>query len=137
MSDLFAGLPGLQSFINFGSSWGFMESLLNGEVFWNLMARNFQNQFFIYAGALISLTMSWVSAAWVIVNGTQAVAAFTGNFKEGYYATYAGASGIGNNLGLYELISFLLYAVWSLSVTLGSLYITSRTWTMTDARVEG
>jgi len=85
----------------------------------------------------MGLTMSWVSAAWVIVNATQAVAAFEGDFKESYWATYSGASAIGDNLGLYELISFLAYAMWSLTVTLGSLYVTSNVWTMTDNRVAG
>lgn len=88
----------------------------------------------VYAGALLALTMNFLSAAWVVVQGTEAVAARSGDFFESYYFTYGGASDIGNQVGLYELISFITYAGFSLTTTLVSLWFTSNIWAAMDQR---
>lgn len=79
--------------------------------------------------------MSFVAAAWVIVQGTEAVAAYSGDFFEAYYFRYAGSSTIGNDFGLYELIAFIMYAVWSLSISIWSIMTAMKVWNLVDQRV--
>lgn len=79
--------------------------------------------------------MNFVAAAWVVVQGTEAVASFTSYFFESYYFRYAGATSMGNNVGIYELVSYILWAVFSLSITGASLYLSYTIWGAVDARV--
>lgn len=83
------------------------------------------------------MAMSFVSAAWVIVQSTEAVAAYTAPFFEGYYYQYAGASTLSNQIGLYELISFILWALFSLSISIASMYLNGKAWSLMDERYIG
>lgn len=76
----------------------------------------------------MSMAMSFVAAGWVIVQSTEAVASYTAPFFEGYYYTYAGASRLANNIGLYELIAFILWALYSLSISIATLYMNGKAW---------
>jgi hypothetical protein len=89
----------------------------------------------VYWGVVLSLAMNFVAAAWVVVQGTEAVASYTGYFFESYYFRYAGATDIGDQVGQYEVISFILWAVFSLLITLASLYFNYTVWGELDARV--
>jgi hypothetical protein len=80
----------------------------------------------VYTGALMSLAMSFVSAAYVVVQATEATTAYTGKFVEGYYFRYAGGSILSNNLGYYEVAAFILYAIWSFGLTAFALYQTGK-----------
>lgn len=99
--------------------------------------RDFKNTAIVYTGAVMSLSMSFVAAAWVIVQSTEAVAAYTAPFFEGYYFTYAGASTLANNIGLYELISFILWAFFSLAISIATMWLNSKAWSMMEAREAG
>jgi hypothetical protein len=83
------------------------------------------------------MAMSFVSAAYVIVQSTEAVAAYTAPFFEGYYYQYAGASALANDIGLYELISFILWALFSLSISVASMYMNGKAWKLMDDRTAG
>lgn len=81
--------------------------------------------------------MSFVAAAYVVVQSTEAVAAYTAPFFEGYYYQYAGASSLANDIGLYELISFILWALFSLAISIVSMYMNGKAWELMDERNAG
>lgn len=85
----------------------------------------------------MSLAMSFVSAAYVVVQATEATTAYTGFFVEGYYFRYAGGSILSNNLGYYEVAAFILYAIWSFGLTAFALYQTGQLLNMLEVREVG
>lgn len=102
--------------------------------FGNMMAV----QGWIYTGVLASLVMSFVAAAYVIVKTVDAGVSYTGLFVEGYAAEYRGGStSWGDNLGLFELIAIILFSLWSLIMTITSLFAASEVWEKMEARVIG
>lgn len=71
-------------------------------------------QFLAYAGDLIALVASQLAAAYAGVKAIEAAV----NFDKGFYYTYAGASSTGNLLGLWELLSVILFLTWSLGISI-------------------
>jgi hypothetical protein len=117
--------------------WGFFNNILSSKVMTLWFAWDLQWPAFIYSGAVVSMAMSFVSAAYVIVQSTEAVTAYTSPFFEGYYYQYAGASTLANNIGLYELISFILWALFSLTISIVSMYLNGKAWSLMDERNAG
>lgn len=70
-------------------------------------------QFLAYAGSFIALASSQLAAAYAGVHAVEAAV----HFDIGFYYVYAGASDQGDNLGLYELISVILFLTWSLAIS--------------------
>jgi hypothetical protein len=71
-------------------------------------------QFLAYAGDLIALVASQLAAAYAGVKAIEAAV----HFDKGFYYTYAGASSTGNLLGLWELLSVILFLTWSLGISI-------------------
>jgi hypothetical protein len=71
-------------------------------------------QFLAYAGDLIALVASQLAAAYAGVKAIEAAV----HFDKGFYYTYAGASSLGNLLGLWELLSVILFLTWSLGISI-------------------
>merc|ERR1719313_1909795 len=71
-------------------------------------------QFLAYAGDLIALVASQLAAAYAGVKSIEAAVSFT----NGFYYTYSGASETGDYLGLWELLSVILFLTWSLAISI-------------------
>merc|ERR1712054_104472 len=71
-------------------------------------------QFLAYAGDLIALVASQLAAAYAGVKAIEAAV----HFDKGFYYVYAGASSTGNLLGLWELLSVILFLTWSLGISI-------------------
>lgn len=85
----------------------------------------------------MALTMCFASAAYVIVMAVKAAINYTQAFVNAYAFEYRGNSVWGNQLGLYELIAFILFAVWSLSTTIGAFYSMRRIMDMLQEKEIG
>lgn len=87
---------------------------------------------------MMALTMSFVSSAYVI---TKSIAATLSGFS--YAATYRGGSELwGNNKGIFEIVSVLMYHGWALTLTTFSLWYSFALWATiekreVDVRTEG
>lgn len=71
-------------------------------------------QFLAYAGDLIALVGSQLAAAYAGVKAIEAAV----HFDKGFYYDYSGASQIGDYLGLWELLSVVLFLTWSLAISI-------------------
>merc|ERR1711998_209224 len=71
-------------------------------------------QFLAYAGDLIALVSSQLAAAYAGVKSIEASV----HFLTGFYYTYSGASNTGDLLGLWELLSVVLFLTWSLGISI-------------------
>jgi len=71
-------------------------------------------QFLAYAGDLIALVCSQLAAAYAGVKSVEAAV----HFGTGYYYQYSGASVIGDLLGLWELLSVILFLTWTLAISI-------------------
>jgi len=71
-------------------------------------------QFLAYAGDLIALVASQLAAAYAGVKSIEAAV----HFDKGFYYKYSGASEIGDYLGLWELLSVVLFLTWSLAISI-------------------
>merc|ERR1719453_2408891 len=71
-------------------------------------------QFLAYAGDLIALIASQLAAAYAGVKSIEAAV----SFEKGFYYKYAGASQLGDYLGLWELLAVILFLTWSLSISI-------------------
>merc|ERR1712086_1168742 len=71
-------------------------------------------QFLAYAGDLIALVASQLAAAYAGVKSIEAAV----HFDKGFYYKYSGASEIGDYLGLWELLSVVLFITWSLAISI-------------------
>lgn len=71
-------------------------------------------QFLAYAGDLIALVASQLAAAYAGVKAIEAAV----HFDKGFFYNYAGASQIGDYLGLWELLSVILFLTWSLGISI-------------------
>merc|ERR1719502_1066137 len=71
-------------------------------------------QFLAYAGDLIALVASQLAAAYAGVKSIEAAV----HFDKGFYYTYSGASQMGDFLGLWELLSVILFLTWSLAISI-------------------
>merc|ERR1711907_501875 len=71
-------------------------------------------QFLAYAGDLIALVASQLAAAYAGVKSIEASV----HFATGFYYTYKGGSTIGDYLGLWELLSVILFLTWSLAISI-------------------
>lgn len=70
-------------------------------------------QFLAYAGDLIALCASQLAAAYAGVKAIEAAV----HFDKGFYYVYAGASDIGDLMGLWELLAVILFLTWSLGIS--------------------
>lgn len=68
--DLWSKLPGLLDFVGVNSMWDFFYNILNQKVMTLWINRDFKNTAIVYTGAVMSLAMSFTSAAYVIVQST-------------------------------------------------------------------
>merc|ERR1712022_66266 len=71
-------------------------------------------QFLAYAGDLIALVASQLAAAYAGVKSIEASV----HFLTGFYYQYSGASTTGDYLGLWELLSVILFLTWSLAISI-------------------
>merc|ERR1719502_1366563 len=71
-------------------------------------------QFLAYAGDLIALVASQLAAAYAGVKSIEASV----HFLTGFYYQYSGASTTGDYLGLWELLSVVLFLTWSLAISI-------------------
>merc|ERR1712100_132884 len=71
-------------------------------------------QFLAYAGDLIALVASQLAAAYAGVKAIEAAV----HFDKGFYYTYSGASETGDYLGLWELLSVILFLTLSLAISI-------------------
>ena len=71
-------------------------------------------QFLAYAGDLIALIASQLAAAYAGVKSIEAAV----SFEKGFYYEYAGASQLGDYLGLWELLAVILFLTWSLGISI-------------------
>merc|ERR1719502_2354750 len=71
-------------------------------------------QFLAYAGDLIALVASQLAAAYAGVKAIEAAV----HFDKGFYYDYSGSSQIGDYLGLWELLSVVLFLTWSLAISI-------------------
>merc|ERR1711990_1319740 len=71
-------------------------------------------QFLAYAGDLIALVASQLAAAYAGVKSIEAAV----HFDKGFYYKYSGASEVGDYLGLWELLSVVLFLTWSLAISI-------------------
>merc|ERR1712007_281690 len=71
-------------------------------------------QFLAYAGDLIALVASQLAAAYAGVKSIEAAV----HFDKGFYYIYSGASQTGDYLGLWELLSVILFLTWSLAISI-------------------
>merc|ERR1719240_286082 len=71
-------------------------------------------QFLAYAGDLIALVASQLAAAYAGVKSIEAAV----SFASGFYHQYSGASTTGDYLGLWELLSVILFLTWSLAISI-------------------
>ena len=95
-------------------------------------------QGFVYTAILVTLIMSFVSAANVVVHAVDAGVSYTAPFVEGYAEKYrSGYSTWGDNMGVFELIALIVYHMWSLIMTILALYGASELWFMMEAREVG
>merc|ERR1719498_1340875 len=70
-------------------------------------------QFLAYAGDLIALVCSQLAAAYAGYKSVEAAV----HFGTGYFYQYSGASIMGDLLGLWELLSVLLFLTWTLGIS--------------------
>lgn len=86
----------------------------------------------------MALTMCFVSAAYVIVKTVDAGINWTHASIVEYAHVYRnGANAWAWNLGLYELLGIFLFSLWSLVLTMVSLYGAGHVWTMVEERKIG
>merc|ERR1711934_81008 len=71
-------------------------------------------QFLAYAGDLIALVASQLAAAYAGVKSIEASV----HFLTGFYYQYRGGSDTGDMLGLWELLSVVLFLTWSLGISI-------------------
>merc|ERR1719247_517710 len=71
-------------------------------------------QFLAYAGDLIALVASQLAAAYAGVKSIEASV----SFLTGFYYQYRGGSSTGDLLGLWELLSVILFLTWSLAISI-------------------
>merc|ERR1712188_143610 len=71
-------------------------------------------QFLAYAGDLIALVASQLAAAYAGVKSIEASV----HFLTGFYYVYRGGSVTGDYLGLWELLSVILFLTWSLAISI-------------------
>lgn len=71
-------------------------------------------QFLAYAGDLIALIASQLAAAYAGVKSIEASV----EFLKGFYYIYRGGSDTGDLLGLWELLSVILFLTWSLAISI-------------------
>merc|ERR1719473_1370593 len=71
-------------------------------------------QFLAYAGDLIALVASQLAAAYAGVKSIEASV----HFLTGFYYQYRGGSSTGDLLGLWELLSVILFLTWSLAISI-------------------
>merc|ERR1711939_188860 len=71
-------------------------------------------QFLAYAGDLIALVASQLAAAYAGVKSIEASV----SFLTGFYYQYRGGSDTGDMLGLWELLSVILFLTWSLAISI-------------------
>lgn len=71
-------------------------------------------QFLAYSGELIALVCSQLASAYAGVKSLEAAV----HFGTGYYYQYSGASTLGDLLGLWELLSVILFLTWSLAISI-------------------
>merc|ERR1711934_909133 len=71
-------------------------------------------QFLAYAGDLIALVASQLAAAYAGVKSIEASV----HFLTGFYYQYRGGSDTGDMLGLWELLSVVLFLTWSLAISI-------------------
>merc|ERR1711907_206858 len=86
-------------------------------------------QFLAYAGDLIALVASQLAAAYAGVKSIEAAVSFT----NGFYYTYAGYSTTGNLLGLWELLSVILFLTWSLGISVAGYIEGALLWERYEA----
>lgn len=85
----------------------------------------------MYYSDVAALLIELGVAGWVVYNAVLA----TIHTDIGAYFQYADYSSIGNLMGLFDLIAFFLFPLWSSFVILTALVSAGRTWTMTDERL--
>merc|ERR1719460_53684 len=86
-------------------------------------------QFLAYAGDLIALVASQLAAAYAGVKSIEAAVSFT----NGFYYTYAGYSTTGNLLGLWELLSVILFLTWALGISVAGYIEGALLWERYEA----
>merc|ERR1712160_176986 len=86
-------------------------------------------QFLAYAGDLIALVASQLAAAYAGVKAIEAAV----HFDSGFYYTYAGYSSTGNLLGLWELLSVVLFLTWSLGISVAGYIEGALLWERYEA----
>lgn len=136
--SLWTALPSLEMIADFSGMKNLMHSVLQGEVMSLFFGNQMAVQGWVYTGVLMSLVMSFISAAYVVVKTVDAGVSYTAPFIEGYAYTYRGGSvSWGDNLGLFELIALLLFSLWSLVMTIVALFGADSVWEQLEARVVG
>jgi hypothetical protein len=71
--------------------------------------------FYAYAGDIVAIVLSQLAAAYAAVKTVDAGVKTT---DRSFYYQYAHGSGIGNFLGLYELLAILFFLTWTLAICL-------------------
>jgi len=136
--DIWGALPTLATLAPLATLFGLFDSLLHGEVLRLFFMHKIQTQGIAYTGIVMALIMSFVSSAYVI---TKSIAATLSGFS--YAATYRGGSlDWGNNKGIFEIVSVLMYHGWALTLTTFSLWYSFTLWATiekreVDVRTEG
>ena len=113
--------PMMSLFKNFVSGAVFVhwDEALNGPIYW------------VYYGIVISLITTLATAAYVAFKTVDAAI----HLDMGFWIAIANYSSFTDNFMIYELVVIAAFLLWSLIVTLMSLYTGSELWTLADARL--
>jgi len=86
-----------------------------------------------YAGDLVALVLTQLAAAYAIVKTIDA----TIHTSKGFAFLYRGGSDMANYMGLYELISVLVYLSWSLMISIVGYIQAGLLYQQYDDRIQG
>ena len=136
--SLFDTIKSMHTLADFNGGLTIAMSFVHGTVFSLLFSNQLAVTAWVYTGILMSLIMTFISAAYVVTKTVDAGVKYTGAFISAYAATYLnGVNAWGDNLGLFELIALLMFCMWSMMMSFAGLYTSYDLWGKMDARTIG
>jgi len=87
--------------------------------------------YWIYFSDAMAFIVETAVAAWVVYKAVDA----TIHTNIGFYFQYADWSDISKNLGLFDIIAFLLFPLWAIFVIITAIWNGMHTWGLTNERL--
>lgn len=134
--NIWGQLPTFNTLVPALDLFNFGHSLVHGNVIYLFMTGKIADYGIVYTAVLITLIMSFTSAAYVVTKTIDAAINYTlAGIVEYAYIYRGGSVAWGDNLGLFELVAIIFFEAWSLALTIISLYYAFMLWDMVDKRL--